>query len=844
MSGGIGLGLGLDFIPGPESSISVPSDFPSHSSPGPVARPAHPAYARGLSPRSHRGPRSLGIGKRFVSAPSPTLPPTIYDRTSSNPLALSPHAVPVNSPQLGLDLVHINPSQHLRAMKKRSIAKRNFGLGAGDPLTGQGLPMPMSSTDMPSASAGSPTVGSSPTLGPGSPVLSPSMNVPEHHVDMLGPSIALSVILGIIVIGVAGWAGLVYRRRQRSRLAPGRERDSDEKSFTSEMFAASNVVEKGLKPRRVGSEELRSSFISYKPPGETANDRANGGRRVSFADAPRTATYDPSAIDQDLRSRRQSMVMSPRVMTAALTEANEDPYDEDDEPFPQPSPRSSIAPTLERIEEEEGSVRSSPTRDSIDRLGMALEEADIADAHQLAMERPRPGTVNDSSHTRALSIASSSSSSSVNSSDYTTASARSSISSLSALSILSSSFPPTPRDPSTPPPTFTATMGAQDDAQDGQDPTQPYDSPTPISKFQTRRKRAQSQGVMQVKHDLLRTAVGRTMSLQPSKEVAIALRQMTDQAEVGSLPERPPPVPDQGAEKAHTTCVYMDDVRVAALVVQQLEDEAEGDLGMALGISPGAPQAGAACTGETGPADWVPSTGHDQVPLNRSTSFPAKLLDRRGSHGSSSKSPASPIEGYPKPPDPVSRRSEIISSGYLKRALRAFRAENDGASDEAPVPSNIPIPCRRVKSHSPRKARQHQDQHHPGHRTDLDRRADELESMRELAQRQMELERFLALIQSQSEDPAWATSAERATETDTEADTSGVVEDEDMVIEPIEDRDDEGPAWDPEGYALDIGAFDECYLYYEGAEDDEPEHPQNDRRTSSDEVPHIRVTSH
>ncbi|WVQ93408.1 hypothetical protein IAU59_000478 [Kwoniella sp. CBS 9459] len=902
MSGiGLGLGLGLSSVDLESATLATIIAEPSIK-PGPTA---HPAYVVSLQARSHRGPRSLGVGKRFVSSPSPTLLPTIYDKTPSNPLSIPSNApLPFNSPQMELDLVHINPTQHLRAMKKRSLASRNFGLGSSDPLdhsSTSSSTMDISSAGtVAAASASSPTIGSSPTLGYSSPVM--SSPVPhEHHIDMVGPSIALSVVLGLIVLGVAGWAGFAYRRRTRQAAIEGygtrtAERDSDEKSFTSEMFAASNVVEKGLKPRArdPSNEDLRSSFISYKRPPASATGHgahASGERRVSFVDTPhdepeygRYHAHD-QAYYEDMRSRRQSMVVFPRVMTASIMGDGRDEeeyaqYEEGEEyEFPTPSPRSSIAPTLERIDEESSSIPTSGSEDTIDQLDTTAppalndtptEEMDLADAGRYT---PTPDA-------RPASVASSVSS--ANTSDYTTASARSSISSLSALSILSSSFPPTPRDPGTPPTTYTPQSPAQVHGHENEHESHGiYDSPTPTSKFQARRKRAQSQGVMEVKHDLLRTAVGRTMSLQPSKEVANALRKMTAGAEVDALPALPQSAGEQDrgrAEDAEGEINAIEEMRVAAMVAQRLDAEAAAqDIADSQAITQGG----------NSPAHEV------NVTVPRSTSFPAKLLSRRKSQHH----PASPTRALVDDHHrntaevPTTRRSEIITNGYLKRALRAFRGEGeDGQAAVPALPSNIPMPN---SSSSSSTRRSHEDT-----KMTTCAREEEMESIRHLAERQAQLERYLALIQAQSQSSTPAQQAPRIAATaQTRSSTSAngefdnkanLDEEEDEGEESDMDLDDsyipshnedagdevleQDSVWDADEYGADMemegeggmAAFDEYYLHFEGDEGDNQAwdngaysghsyvHDQGchiDQSRAQDReggrgVPHIRVTSH
>ncbi|KAK8861565.1 hypothetical protein IAR55_002387 [Kwoniella newhampshirensis] len=806
MSGIVGLGFDMGTVrldSARTSVISQPSQplLPTNT---------HPAYVPHLPPRSHRGPRSLGVGGRFVSAPSATLPPSLYDRTPNNPLSL------LNSPQLDLGLAEFSPTQHLRQkMKTRSgVAPRGFGLGLDDPLPTSTM---LVANDIPSSS---PTIGASPTLGTGSPIMSPQPQM--DHSDLLVPSIAaLSVILGLLVLGVAGWAGLTYRRRRvRSRGQEHRHTgedgdfDEDQEGGLSnyryqtekdpQMFSASNVVEKGLKPRS-GSlstgTTLRPTSIFF---GNGKNGRAsppNGGngsghRRVSFVD--QMHVDDVVHFQGDAGGRRASALPLPRVMTASLMEVgiesvnSDEEFDEDEGRI---SARSSIAvsiaPTLEPIEEEE-SLTSSSTRGSLRE-----REANI-------METPRRDSV--TSTTSAASSA------------YTTASARSSISSLSALSILSTSFPQTPHALSTPPPLHFLPHAHPRSHFPG-----PSDSPTPVSKMQTRRARAQSQGVMAVKHDLLRIAVGRTMSLQPSKEVIKALRTMTASADIAEMPMGGVAVVLGNTEEEEA--IEAEEMRLAALMAEKLVADAEASIEV---------DQSDLSDEETymEEVERVQDQGRRRVP--RSTSFPAKLLSRgRSQRASSTGSPA--------------RRSEVMSGGYLKVALRAFRGEDAD--------------------------------HNPGgqQRDDELVKTNSRESIRGLVERQAQLELYLShlhMIQHRPPPPppppplSGQPHIPHMSQQALEDDERMVIEEHQLESDPyisapssnvsmmmesdVQDVDCDS-IWDPDGYAADLGAFDEYYLHFEGDEEDnvpveEEEKTEdlgkNGYPTVAKLVPHIRVTSH
>ncbi|WWC60297.1 uncharacterized protein I303_102866 [Kwoniella dejecticola CBS 10117] len=869
MSGGIGLGLGS--FPLDKSSSSITYDG-ANSDTGTnkfSSRSTHPAYSVLIPERLPRGPRSLGVGKRFVSAPSHTLSPTIYDKTSTNPLYIPPTSsntpnanqgsgvIPVNSPQLDLDLVNINPTQHLmRQMKKRSLDRRNFGLSSNDPLNRMNQPVVIASS--------SPTTTSSPTLAassspiiPSSPVIPSSASETtqppsqSHHVDLLGPSIALSVVLGLLVLGVAGWMGIHYRRKRlndqnvNGMYGKRRERDSDEKSFTSEMFNASNVVEKGLKPRSKSSSnatgrldeqddddendhaELRWSFISYKrPPGAPS---ANGSRRVSFVDTVQqqissTTEEERYYAEDGASQRRHSTLPPPRFMVAALHQPEAqsevhyvlEPEDSEEEEVevehevPAPSPRSSIAPTLEMIEEEaeEESLGSIAIDQPTLNDQSTQQKTVYADRYPLEVEVEVE--VEESNRQSVVSDTSSSGSShsSTCSADYTTASARSSISSLSALSIISSSFPQTPRDPSTPPPQdmeldmldhsrcSTSTSTDSPDLATGVGTGGTYDSPTPSSKFQSRRKRAQSQGhpssslVEIKKDDLLRTAVGRTMSLQPTKDVREFIKlMMVNQGEVAPLPLPVSPIgvpiisegaagavvmssPKQDNEEAHSPrkqrqsrsminsmaedsarqkvdaqqkqqrpdLEEMEDLRMAAFISSQLEEKVTKDLNRQQSVRE---------------IHRGTTTTKSRSKMGRSTSVPAKLLQRNKSTSTSESMKNYKDQDKENRADrpnqanglvrKKNRQSEILTATTAN--TRARKGSNEDA--DRVVITNIPI--------SPKRSTYTGDENET-----------ETTGMDLLAQRQLQLERYLSLLQAEAEAAAHAGAVAESHEADQE----------------------------------------------------------------------------
>ena len=193
------------------------------------------------------------------------------------------------------------------------------------------------------------------------------------------------------------------------------------------------------------------------------------------------------------------------------------------------------------------------------------------------------------------------------SSAYTTASARSSISDLTTLSTISclSSFPETPKD---------------------SDPVLSNGIKTSKSFGKTSRGgRTRSQTVTSVKHVGLRTAVGRTMSLQPTKQEMEALHRIqSDDIEA------------------------LDALR-ALRALEELEAEME--------IEEKADDPDRPVMGDL----------HTNTPaLNRANTCPAKLLSRRQAQATREV-----------------RKSEVISGGQFKEALQIFRVNHQPRLDQS-----------------------------------------------------------------------------------------------------------------------------------------------------------------
>ncbi|KAK4688403.1 hypothetical protein P7C73_g1725, partial [Tremellales sp. Uapishka_1] len=371
-------------------------------------------------------------------------------------------------------------------MKKRSIASRNYGLsaGVGDSLDPLGTHVP---------SSPSPTLKSSPIM-PSSPVLD-DVSRPGHDPLMAG-SIALGVLLGLLILGVSGWAGYSYRRR----LLRARDLEGDS---SSKSFDASNVVEKGLKPRSsMDTYTLRPEEAQL---GTVSESDAVVTPRVSFIDLsiPTADFIRPSDIDFSHTSQFQGK-------------------------------KSRISLAIEDGERILALVNSNGIFPSqlVSPLGLAA----ITEGYEQEgdADLPRPCSVLSSSTTSSTS---------------------------------------------------SYTVSTPDRS---------------LSSIDTRLSGSQSQTIINVKSiDTLRTAVGRTMSLQPSRKVLTALQLMRT-----------------GTDRNAST----------------LEDIKE-------------------------------------TTVQRSKSFPARLLARRLSSSSSSSDLDSEDLALAK------RGSQVLAAGYLRRALAALVQE-------------------------------------------------------------------------------------------------------------------------------------------------------------------------
>ncbi|ORY22509.1 hypothetical protein BCR39DRAFT_591300 [Naematelia encephala] len=600
-STGIGLGLGLGvFIPDIE--------------------PVHAANDRSIS--TFHGPRSIATRGRLITFPPSSLPATRYNRDpTANPLSVSN---PVNSPHLDLSLANISPAQHLRQIKKRAIAAQGLG---GEPSDGIGSGT--GSRDLPGGGhvtvPASPTIASnnSPTLGSSSPAMSsPTPDTPS----LVGPGIALGVVLGLFLLGMTTWAGLIYRRRSQRKRLGNKDEEAGEASvskFSQETFTASDIREKGFKPRRdsdilsfpirPGSTKFGSSPKAFALSFDTRTDR-----RVSFVD-----DTTPMSADSIMNLHQQLYAPPPGRHRSTSIGAGRRRSDD------RTSMRVSIASTLENIQEEESSLSISSSDPSI----------------------------------RRGSIVSISSSSSDNSSAYTTASARSSISdltTLSTISALSSAFPETPRGPTS---------------------TSPSTS-TPLK--QTRRARSHTIAHAHIKlvDQKRTTAVGRTMSLQPSKDDMTALQALANEERLKAFEQfRNIGQCQDPTSNKHTSSVgdpvSNGEIETDGSATQQQDSPPAYSDPPSSASPPSLP----AIRPENGmkkvlfqlESTSTPIPDQDvrySIPLPRSNSFPTKLLARRRSLSSVQNSPV--------------RQSEVLTGGHLRRALRAFRG-----IDEEPLPSTI-----------------------------------------------------------------------------------------------------------------------------------------------------------
>ena len=332
----------------------------------------------------------------------------------------------------------------------------------------------------------SPTIAASPTMAVVRS-LSSSSAVMEDKGDLFATSIALSVVLGLLLLGVSTWAGIAYRlqriRARDERAEKGGGKPTP-KGKDVETFSASNVCEKGL-VRRLSSSSADSdnsgSTIRPNRPTSQAQFQDGQNRRVIFIDVPINTDsmlalhdnlygYSTGGLRGD-RSRSNTLSMIDRALVG-----------------PRNSSESWISTALEDIEEE-GSILSSSSKGSIPATSAPSQRI------EQAADTLRPNPIASTNYTE---------------SSYTTASCRSSRMDLTTLSTISclSSFPETPR-------------GGRFDIPAVESPSKP-----------DRKSRARSQTVVNVMQlDLLRTAIRRTMSLHPSRQVVDALQLIADTEE-------------------------------------------------------------------------------------------------------------------------------------------------------------------------------------------------------------------------------------------------------------------------------------------------------------------------
>lgn len=163
------------------------------------------------------------------------------------------------------------------------------------------------------------------------------------------------------------------------------------------------------------------------------------------------------------------------------------------------------------------------------------------------------------------------------------------------------------------------------------------------------------------------------MSLQPSKQVASALQQMslTDNAAIISelIRGREELIfSTHRTEPSDTTLVDEEDITEMKLELDEMEECGDETLVEEDPREMDRPENGMKrdlYSPDSKPLvmaidDGTPTSS----PVTQSRSFPSKLLARRRSE----KFRGKPVE---------TRRSEVITGGYLKRALRAFRGEDE-----------------------------------------------------------------------------------------------------------------------------------------------------------------------
>ena len=597
----------------------------------------------------------------------------------------------------------------------------------------------------------SPTIPASPTMGSSSPLSSPAM---EDRVDLLGPSIALSVVFGLLLIGISTWAGVAYRRkllRARSRADKGTGRPAKD----LEPFAASNVFEKGLVPRfsssSADSDSSNKSDTTIRPTSmSTQQPQAGQSRRVSFMEVPihvdsmmglHDKLYEPSTGGVGRTGRSRSSTLS-AIETALMR--------------PRESIGTWISTVLDDIEEE-GSLRSTISQKSLEG-----SVPTTADKDEQPTGTARPGSM-------ALSFYSAS-----NESSYTISSSRSSMSDLTTLSTISclSSFPETPR-------------------------SENFDiSPIASPSKPDRKTRARSQTVVNVKQvDVLRTAVGRTMSLQPSRQVVDALQMMTNSDNdegmraLLQLVRKKDETPSVRPLSSH------------AEKKQAEEEEKDADVTLVDEVEDGDTSKPRPETGMKSvlfALDKQQPSAPTKI-VKRSVSFPSKLLARR----KSTMSEVAPSL------DVTTRRSELLSNGYFRRAFQALKGEHPAGRMSMPH-----LPWASPFLTAP-----------PPPTTSI-----LAELQQEIADRQIELERYLAEIYP----------GNRGNERRSSIDSDATVHSDGFAF------DFPSPGWSHTS-DIDVPDFDAYYGGYGYGSDDEEGVSGNELEGSPSSIahlPHIRVTSH
>ncbi|ORX36514.1 hypothetical protein BD324DRAFT_629165 [Kockovaella imperatae] len=458
--------------------------------------------------------RYIGVAKSFRRWPGNNLPKTLYTKDPRTNILIPSdvafqHDVFEEEQSLLRGFNKHQLKRRTNKPKHRELDIRNPQDGALEPLrNGAGRPLipiqhlddPGTTISMTSASPSSPasTLGFGPTLPPSDPTTS-----------VVGISVAC-IFVGSVIIILSIWA--IYRRQT---------------SPTTAVPASPGPIQKE-------HDVERGQYSEFDPetptaPGRTASIPRGTPRMSAFSHLVTISMFKPNwgHHSSNLQTPKQELLPQRRsgfVHLASPDQAVLSPYSSPVAMFEYSSPDQTVSPARSitwqaSIEPDTPGrrVHFSPrspvaSLQSVAILEMIEEEEDSnpssAESSSTIVEASRQRTRPFSSDTIMSSV--------TRSSAYTTASARSSVSDLATLSTISclSSFPETPR---------TSTDIQMDQSSPSKEECRPE-----------RRGRSRSQILASVKHVGLRTAVGKTMSLQPTRQELEALEkiQMDDNREV------------------------------------------------------------------------------------------------------------------------------------------------------------------------------------------------------------------------------------------------------------------------------------------------------------------------